>query len=63
MTMADQFRGATKMPPAPPSRAALAAVLARAANGEPLLADHMPAENDWVTQRVDLVSGWSLWIH
>jgi hypothetical protein len=51
------------MVPAPPSRAALAAVLAQVAEGEPLLADHMPDENDWVTQRIDLASGWSLWVH
>jgi hypothetical protein len=52
------------LPPAPPSRAALAAVLAQAAEPDcALLADHMPDENDWVTQRVDLASGWSLWVY
>jgi hypothetical protein len=51
-------------PPAPPSRAALAAVLAQAAEPDcRLLADHMPAENDWTTQRIDLASGWILWVH
>ncbi len=49
-------------PPARPSRAVLAAVLARAAKGEPLLADRLPLEDDWITQRVDLASGWSLWV-
>ena len=51
-------------PPTPPSRAALAAVLVQAAEPDcPLLADHMPVENDWVTQRVDLANGWTLWVH
>ena len=45
--------------PAPPSRAALAAVLAQAAEGEPLLADR-PAAAGWC-QRIDLASKWSLW--
>jgi len=50
-------------PPAPPSRAALAAALAQAAEGEPLLADR-PAL-DWGLQRIDLANGWSLriWWH
>ena len=50
-------------PPAPPSRAALAAVLVQAAEGEPLLADR-PAL-DWGLQRIDLANGWSLriWWH
>jgi hypothetical protein len=62
--MIDRFRGVTKTPPAPPSRAALAAVLAQVAEPDcRLLADQMPDENDWVTQRVDLASGWSLWVH
>jgi hypothetical protein len=47
-------------PPAPPSRAVLAAVLARAANGERLLADRPVDPIDWCTQRVDLASGWTL---
>jgi hypothetical protein len=51
-------------PPTPPSRTALAAVLAQAAEPDrALLADQIPAENDWTTQRVDLASGWSLWVH
>ena len=49
-------------PPAPPSRAALAAVLAQAAKSEPLLADRPVEPNDWTTQRVDLACGWSLWV-
>ena len=61
--MTDQFRDATKMPPVPLSRAALAAVLARAAEDEPLLADQLPLSDDWTTQRIDLASGWILWIH
>ena len=48
------------VPPAPPSRAALAAVLTQAAEGEPLLADR-PAAAGWC-QRVDLANGWSLWV-
>jgi hypothetical protein len=47
-------------PPAPPSRAALAAVLARAVNGEPLLADRPVDPLDWCAQRVELQSGWTL---
>ena len=47
-------------PPAPPSRAALAAVLAQAAEAEPLLADR-PAAAGWC-QRVDLANRWSLWV-
>jgi hypothetical protein len=46
--------------PTPPSRAALTAVLARAADGEPLLADRPVDPIDWCTQRVDLASGWTL---
>ena len=49
------------MVPAPPGRAGLAAVLAQA--GEPdcaLLADRPPMAG-WA-QRIDLASGWSLWI-
>jgi hypothetical protein len=49
-------------PPAPPSRAALAAVLAQAAEGEPLLADRPVPLGDWLTQRVDMANGWKLWI-
>jgi hypothetical protein len=49
-------------PPAPPSRAALAAVLAQAAEGEPLLADRPVPACDWAKQQVDLANGWSLWI-
>jgi hypothetical protein len=48
------------VPPAPPSRAALAAVLAQAAEAEPLLADRPPAAG-WC-QRVDLANRWSLWV-
>jgi len=47
-------------PPTPPSRAALAAVLAQAAEAEPLLADR-PAAAGWC-QRVDLANRWSLWV-
>jgi hypothetical protein len=49
-------------PPAPPSRAALAAVLAQAAEPEcALLADRPVSLNWWAgMQRVDLASGWSL---
>jgi hypothetical protein len=50
-------------PPTPPSRAALAAVLAQAVESEPLLADRLPIEDDWITQRVDLASGWIFWIN
>ena len=46
--------------PAPPSRAALAAVLAQAAESEPLLANE-PLISDWITQRVDMANGWRLW--
>lgn len=48
--------------PAPPRRAALAAVLIRAAEGEPLLADRTVEPDNWATQRVDLACGWSLWV-
>jgi len=47
-------------PPAPPSRAALAAVLVQAAEGAPLLANRPPMAG-WA-QRADLANGWSLWI-
>jgi hypothetical protein len=47
-------------PPAPPSRAALAAVLAQAAEAEPLLADR-PAAAGWC-QRIDLANRWNLWV-
>ena len=49
-------------PPAPPSRAALAAVLAQA--GEPdcaLLADR-PVSDAGGAQRIDLANGWRLWV-
>ena len=46
-------------PPAPPSRAALAAVLVQAAESEPLLADR-PVSDAGCTQRVDLANGWTL---
>ena len=49
-------------PPAPPSRAALAAVLVQAADGAPLLANRPVPACDWATQRVDLANGWSLWV-
>jgi hypothetical protein len=58
--MADQSHDLTQ-PPAPPSRAALAAVLAQAAEGEPLLADQPVLVGDWITQRVDMANGWRLW--
>ena len=60
--MTDQFPDATKMAPAPPSRVALAAVLAQAAEGEPLLANRPVPSFDWFTQRVDMANGWKLWI-
>ena len=47
-------------PPAPPSRTSLAAVLAQAADGDPLLANRPPMAG-WA-QRADLANGWSLWI-
>ena len=49
-------------PPTPPSRAALAAVLAQA--GEPdcaLLADR-PVSDAGGAQRIDLANGWRLWV-
>jgi len=51
-------------PPTSPSRAALAAVLVQAAEGEPLLADR-PVSNAGGAQRIDLANGWSLriWWH
>lgn len=56
-------RHATKIPPAPPSRAALAAVLTQAAEPDSaLLADRPVPLNDWATQRVDTANGWSLFI-
>jgi hypothetical protein len=58
--MADQSHDLTQ-PLAPPSRAALAAVLAQAAEGEPLLADQPVLVGDWITQRVDMANGWRLW--
>gem|GEM_PF-1522652 len=52
-------------PPAPPSRAALAAVLAQAGEPDcPLLADR-PVSDAGGAQRIDLANGWrlSLWWH
>ncbi|MEI6032442.1 MAG: hypothetical protein WCQ20_14960 [Synechococcaceae cyanobacterium ELA739] len=51
-----------ELSPAPPSRAALAAVLVQAAESEPLLADLPAAEISCGTQRIDLANGWSFWI-
>jgi len=51
-----------ELSPTPPSRATLAAVLAQAVESEPLLADLPGEEVTWGLQRVDLASGWSLWI-
>lgn len=48
------------LPPARPSRAALAAVLAQAANGDPLLADRPVDPLEWCAQMVDLQNGWRL---
>jgi hypothetical protein len=48
------------LPPTRPSRAALAAVLARAAKGEPLLADRPVDPHEWCAQMVDLQNGWRL---
>ena len=50
-------------PPTPPSRAALAAVLVQAAEGEPLLADR-PVSLNWLAgkQRIDLANGWSIYV-
>ena len=56
--MTDQFPDATKMPPAPPSRDALAAVLAQAAEGEPLLAEEPGGHGR--LQFVDMANGWRL---
>jgi hypothetical protein len=51
----------TTQSPAPPSRAALAAVLAQAAEaGCALLADRPVMGINWGLQRIDLASGWSL---
>jgi hypothetical protein len=52
-------------PPTPPSRAALAAVLAQAAEAEPLLADRPALDVGWGLLRIDLANGWSLriWWH
>ena len=48
-------------PPAPPSRAALAAVLAQAAEPDcALLADRPVA--GFGSQRIDLANGWRLWV-
>ena len=58
--MTDQFPDATKMPFAPPSRAALAAVLVQAAEGAPLVASDPGGR--WLLQRVDMANGWSLWV-
>ena len=58
--MTDQFPDATKMAPAPPSRAALAAVLVQAADGEPLLADRAVDPLEWCAQLIDLQNGWRL---
>jgi hypothetical protein len=55
--MADRSHDLTQ-PPAPPSRAALAAVLAQAAEDEPLLADQ--PGGGLRLQRVDLANGWRL---
>ena len=52
--------------PPPPTRAALAAVLAQAAEAEPLVADRPVAEISHGLQRVDLANGWQLviwWVH
>ena len=59
----DHFPAATEMvpdPPPPPSREALAAALARAAEGEALLADRPVEECLGSYQRVDTVSRWHL---
>ena len=48
--------------PTPPSRAALAAVLAQAADSEPLLLDR-PIRAAGCVCRVDLANGWSLRIN
>lgn len=56
--MTDHFPDATEMAPDPPSRAALAAVLAQAAEGEPLVADE-PGGRERL-QFVDLANGWRL---
>ena len=61
--MTDQFPDATKMPPEPPSRAALAAVLTQAAEPDSaLLADRPVPLDDFATQRIDMANGWSLFI-
>ena len=48
------------LPPAPPSRDALAALLTQAAEGEPLLADRPVSEVGWGLQRIDFANGWRL---
>ena len=47
-------------PPAPPSRAALAAVLVQAAESAPLLADRPVDPLEWCAQLIDLQNGWRL---
>ena len=56
--MTDQFPDATETAPAPPSRAALAAVLAQVAEGEPLVANDPGGALR--LQRVDMANGWRL---
>ena len=46
----------------PPTRAELVAVLRQAGGPEPLLADRPVAEIEWGLQRVDMASGWQLWL-
>ena len=58
--MPNQFPGATKMVPAPPSRAALAAVLVQAPSAAWLVANR-PASAG-IVQRLDLANGWRLWV-
>ena len=46
--------------PPPPTHQAVAAALVRVAAGEAFLASVQPAEDDWITQRLDTVTGWQL---
>jgi len=60
--LAAMLCGAPEGIPAPPSRAALAAVLAQAAEPDCWLLANGPAEESVLSQRVDMANGWKLWI-
>lgn len=59
--MTDHFRDATEMPPARPSREALAAALAQAAESEPMLAHRSVDPWNFPMQQVDMANGWVFW--